>query len=146
MDYWDTSALFKLYAQEADSEWFSDYLSRSDSIVHSSAITAVEIVSASYRQLRAKNLNPSVSSKIAEKLKKDRDARLLIQIPCSDDVVSQAQQVIERAAHHHPPIMIRSMDAIHVASALISGAKTMVATDDRLRVVAALNGLRLIPE
>jgi uncharacterized protein len=145
MDYWDTSALFKLYAQETDSEWFSDYAKGSGSGIYSSDITAVEIVSALYRQFRAKNLNPAVASKIAAKLRSDRDAGFVVFVECSGPVVDEAQRVIERAAYDANPVMIRGMDAIHVASALVHGAGTIVATDDRVRTVAARNGLKLIP-
>jgi predicted nucleic acid-binding protein len=143
--YWDTSALFKVYAEEADSAWFLDFLDRSHTPVRSSSISAVEIVSAAYRQLRAKNLKPFGISEIAKRLRIHRETGRLIHVPCSDEVVTQAQQIIERAAHQSHPIMIRGMDAIHVASALVIGAKTVVATDVRVRSVASFNGLKLIP-
>jgi predicted nucleic acid-binding protein len=42
-------------------------------------------------------------------------------------------------------LMVRSLDAIHVASAVAAGAKTMVATDGRLRKVSRRIGLQLLP-
>ncbi|MEO5926667.1 MAG: type II toxin-antitoxin system VapC family toxin [Bryobacteraceae bacterium] len=145
MDYWDTSALFKLYAEEPDSEWFSDYLERHPAPIYSSAICAIEIPSAAYRQLRAKNLNVLAISEITKRLQIHRDAGRLVHIPCSADVVSQAQRVVILAAGQSHPLMIRSLDAIHVASALAIRAKTMIATDIRVRAVARLSGLKLIP-
>ena len=41
--------------------------------------------------------------------------------------------------------MLRSLDLIHVASALECKAKTLVATDVRLREVAKLAGLQVLP-
>jgi hypothetical protein len=41
--------------------------------------------------------------------------------------------------------MVRSLDAIHVASAVTARAIVMVATDTRLRQVAAMAKLKLVP-
>ena len=41
--------------------------------------------------------------------------------------------------------MLRSLDAIHVASAVIAGSKTMVVTDARLRDIALMAKMRVLP-
>ncbi len=145
MNYWDTSSLFKLYAEEPDSAWFLDFVGHSGEPTYSSSISVIEVVSAAYRQSRAKNLKSFGASEIAKKLQQDRDAGRLIHIACSAEIVSQAQEVVARAAGARQPMMIRSLDAIHIASALAMGAKTMIATDFRVRAVAHLSGLKLIP-
>jgi predicted nucleic acid-binding protein len=76
-----------------------------------------------------------------------RDAALgrLISIPCTQEVINRAVGVADSAASAARPGILRSLDAIQVATALVVGAKTMVATDVRLREAASRNGLKLIP-
>jgi predicted nucleic acid-binding protein len=44
-----------------------------------------------------------------------------------------------------PPLFVRTLDAIHLASAMIAGEKEFVATDKRLRDAALFLGLKVFP-
>ncbi len=75
----------------------------------------------------------------------DIDAGRIVTIPFGRDVIAETQKVVAVAYGRSKPILIRSLDVIHVASALVSKARQLVATDARLREAAALVGLDLIP-
>ena len=44
-----------------------------------------------------------------------------------------------------PPILLRTLDALHLASARVAGETEIVATDKRLREAAKLLGFALFP-
>jgi uncharacterized protein with PIN domain len=50
VNYWDTSALFKIYVPEDDSGYFVDLVVSSDQPIVSSAIAAAEMLCALYRK------------------------------------------------------------------------------------------------
>jgi predicted nucleic acid-binding protein len=67
----------------------------------------------------------------------------------SCDLISLDEEVLERAATDFPVEPIRTLDALHVASALLwesgLGATTMVSLDDRVRGNANALGLKVHP-
>lgn len=75
----------------------------------------------------------------------DADAGRIITAPYGRDVVEQTAKLVRLAFGRRRPPAIRTLDAIHVASALAIKAKALVSTDSRLREVAAAAGLKLVP-
>jgi len=67
----------------------------------------------------------------------------------SCDVISLDETVLDRAADDFPVEPIRTLDALHLASALLwesgIGAATVVSCDDRVRDNARALGLKLHP-
>lgn len=55
-------------------------------------------------------------------------------VPCNPALLAQT-----------PPLPLRTLDAIHLASARVSGEMEIVATDKRLRDAAKLLGFSLFP-
>lgn len=53
--------------------------------------------------------------------------------------------IMARCYRHVQPIPIRTFDAIHLATALVTGEKELVATDRRMRDAARLFGLTFFP-
>ncbi len=66
-------------------------------------------------------------------------------IPNGADVTAEAHALVQKAYSQPQPILIRSLDALHVASALAAKATTLVATDTRLCTVAQMMGLETLP-
>ena len=69
----------------------------------------------------------------------------LVLVPCGEQVFTAAEEIVRLAFRRAQPVMVRSLDAIHVASAVTARARVMVATDARLRQVAAMAKLKLAP-
>ena len=61
------------------------------------------------------------------------------------DIAGEAKKLVELASRPPKGFLIRSLDAIHAASAVISKASFVVATDERLRRATELMGLKLCP-
>jgi predicted nucleic acid-binding protein len=145
MDYWDTSALVKLYAREADSEHFLHLLETAIRPMYASAIADVEVLCALHRKERFQDIAPGSSLRLYERFLSDCATGRIVRVPYGADVASRAEEVVRAAFKRSRPVVIRSLDVIHIASALTIKANRVVATDSRLREVASLNSLALVP-
>ena len=54
-------------------------------------------------------------------------------------------QVLDLCYRQQPPIPLRTLDALHLASARAAGETELVATDKRMRDAAKLLGFALFP-
>ncbi len=145
MIYWDTSALIKLYVPEPDSPYFLKLAAASGETIGSSAILTAEVLCAAYRKERFGELRPGGAAALVRRLMADCKSNRIVLIPYGDDVVAEVRDLVRLALRKTPAVMIRTLDAIHLASAKLGGATRMVATDARLRQAAALAGLAVLP-
>jgi len=143
--YWDTSAILKLYVPEHDSAYFLDLLVRAGQPVFSSAIAAAEVLCALYRKERAEDLGPGGARALSRRFRTDCKAGRVLLAPCGGDVMEEAGRLVKLAFQQRPPIMIRSLDLIHLASASVAKATALVASDKRLRSLGSLLELPLLP-
>lgn len=124
MIYLDTSALAKLVVEEKESQalalWLDD---QPDTVMCTSVIARVELLRACRR--RGPESAPRTLALLAE----------LALVPLSSDVIESAWSV--------DPVGLRSLDAIHVASAASQGGdlNAFVAFDSRLIEAARDIGL-----
>jgi alpha-L-rhamnosidase len=82
---------------------------------------------------------------ISESAVTDPSVRILT-IPFGRDVEFEAEKLIRHVFARPQPVLVRSLDLIHLSMALSAGARTFVATDARLRNAAFLAGLKLLPQ
>lgn len=137
--YFDTSALVKRYVSEPGSAKVSQWIEeRAERAV--SRVALVETMSAFSRRVREKHLTPATRARLWRKLEKDLESFALV------DVVAA---VIDRAAvlcTRHP---LRTLDAVHLASALalrdsLDDDVTFASADESLLRIAEQVGL--VPE
>lgn len=127
MIYLDSSALLKLLHEEVESDALAGWLTaRADSPMVSSELAKVEVVR-TCRRVNAAAL---------------REAKILLGqldlIPLTSDLIDDAADISEST--------LRSLDAIHLASALSirSDLTAFIAYDVRLGEAAAAEGLELL--
>ena len=145
MNYWDTSALLKLYVPEPDSPQFLDLIAETGRPIGSSAIAAVELLCAAHRKEQVGDLKKGGAASAFARFQQDCASGRIVSIPFGDEVLSQAQAVIRAAVSRSREPLLRSLDVIHVATALILRAPAVVATDRRLREMAASVNLKTLP-
>ena len=134
--YLDTSFLLKLYVWEQDSASALDAFPHfSESFV--STLTDVEIASALFRKLPT-----LIARRVHSMYKRDRAASVFLQIPLTDQLYELAQQLVEQ---HSGDLSLRSLDALHLATALHYGAASLATYDRRLRIAAERVGLSTLP-
>ena len=145
MTYWDTSALLKLYVVEPDSPYFLQLIANTDEQIVTSAIAETEFLCALHRKEHAGDLKPGAAKAVFRKFTADAKAGRIVTIPYGADVVAEAEKLVRLAFDQPQPVMLRSLDVIHVSTALASKAGTLVATDTRLRTLATLARLKVRP-
>ncbi len=145
MSCWDTSALVKLYVTEPDSADFLALVAGTGRAIRTSDLARVELYSTLSRKEGAGELPRGRADQLYGFFLAHLSAGMIVSVPLGADVLAEAKVLVKAAHSQQPPLLIRSLDALHVASAVVSGSQTMVATDTRLRAVAQLSGLRLFP-
>lgn len=134
--YFDTSALVKRYVDEPGRRAVQQLLRRHDCVT--SAILPVELRSALRRRVAERTLDGSRVAEILKRVAADRAYWTVVEVGAQ--VLSGAEALVSA----HP---VRTLDAIHVASAQFFGARLSIAdlifvsADKRQTDVAAAIGL-----
>lgn len=127
--YVDSSALLKRSVAEAESDAVEEVLERhvdDEDVLISSSLAWVEVS----RALRSR-LDDEGHEVINEAIEAALSG--IAERPLAADVVSLARRI--------GPIVLRSLDAIHLATAVLIDADVMITYDDRLAVAARQNGI-----
>jgi predicted nucleic acid-binding protein len=106
--YFDTSALVKNYVRESRSSRVRDLLTRYELL--SSAITPIELHSAVQRRHRQREITQQSYDSVISRVASDRAYWQLVEVV--PQVLSKAEDLVKTAN-------VRTLDAIHLASALI---------------------------
>lgn len=136
--YAESSAVLRWLLGQPDGAEVRRVIASAD-IVFSSALTMVECRRAVFRLLATKEITPRNADRLLESLARELGTWHII--PWSDSV-------FERAAGRFPSEPVRSLDAIHLASAMVandSGNVVMLSWDHRVRKNAQLLGLAILP-
>ena len=145
MSYWDTSTLVKLYAQEPDSPAFENHAATTTSQLLTSRIALYE-ARATFRRKEAEGILATGTGQTTyNELLQDVAAGTVRLIELNATVEQEYGQVLNVCYQQAPPISLRTLDALHLAAARVSGETEIVATDRRLRDAAKLLGFSLFP-
>ena len=145
MSYWDTSTLVKLYAQEADSAAFENDALNAPGKALTSRIALYEARATFQRKEAEGILQPGCAQGLYRQLKQDVAAGELRLVELGADVEREYGQVLDLCYQQPPPIPVRTLDALHLASARVAGETELVATDKRRREAAKLLGFFVFP-
>lgn len=137
MQYWDTSALLKLYVREHDSEFFRDLMLHSNMPATTSVIAETEIAAALLRKEFNGHCPPERPRFSPPRFRLDCAQERIRLIPCVPLIALQSERLARLALKQTPRFTVRSLDLIHAASASYIGALSFVATDMRLRDLSA---------
>jgi predicted nucleic acid-binding protein len=137
--YLDSSALAKLYVPEPESDALENFFrDRQDLLISELAIT--EVLSAVARGRREGMLTASQSLEIRDAILADADSGSFNRLDMSPIVHREA----ERLLFNIESIALRTLDALHVAVALLGSATYVVTYDARMRAAALLAGLKAL--
>jgi uncharacterized protein len=142
LTYWDTSALLKLYALEPDSHFFRGLAGMSAAALLTAEIAKVEMLCALHRKESAGDLKPGGADALFAAFLSDIGRGRIVAVAQSEVVLRAIRRLLADTGDATP---LRSLDALHLGSALSSGAEVFVATDKRLREAAGRVGLVLEP-
>ncbi len=139
--YLDSAIITKLLVREEDSGWFERHLTGHP--LWTSELSLAEVCSAILIKERTGHISAVERKSALIRFQNMCDAEQVQLHPLN-------RQVIERAAgllvSCNPDVALRSLDAIHVATALIHSRGSLCATDRRMRTAAQRLGLPCFPE
>jgi predicted nucleic acid-binding protein len=145
VSYWDSSALVKLNVAETDSLLFEQHAAAAAAVPVSSRLALFEIHTALRRKEIEGTLTPGSADTIHKKLLRDVSDGNLRLIVFSQDIEREFDNTIKHCFQHSPPVLVRTLDGIHLASAIAANEKEFVATDKRLRDAAHFLGMTIFP-
>ena len=138
--YLDTAILVKLLVREPDSAFYVRLVDRQ--LVWSSQIAVTECFSALLRKERERAISAAHRRAAWRQIESDvTDGRLAL-VPVTASVLERANTMLERV---HGIVALRSLDAIHLASAEHCGSWPLCSNDARLRAAATLLAMPLTP-
>lgn len=144
MSYWDTSALSKLYLPEADSAGFVQKAANNPVIV-TTRLALYEMRRVAFRKEISGFIQAGTAESVLTQLNQDIAAGLIRVVEIDARVEADFNIIMATCYRHAPPMPIRTLDALHLASSRADGQTELVATDKRLRDAAKLLGFSLFP-
>lgn len=136
--YFDTSALVKLYVSEAHSERARREAARAGQI-SCTPLQTLELQSA-IRQLVGRGTLPAAALSLFEQhLEADRRAHRMREVAV--DLNGAFRRADRLTRTYTERLLCRTLDVLHVATALELGSKRFVSADDRQLVLAKAAGL-----
>lgn len=145
MSYWDTSTLVKLYLLEPDTPQFEQYILNFPGPIVTSRLSLYEARATFRRKESDGALKPNTAEQLYTQLLNDvttGDVRL---IELGAHLESQYAEVLNLSYQQTPPIPLRTLDALQLASVKAAGETVLVTTDNRMRQAGKSLGLTLFP-
>ena len=138
--YLDTSVLVKLFVREPDSEYYGKLAD--GQILCSSVLAYTETWSAMLSRERAGGLTPELRRLAWEAFDRNVTEDLIELVPMSPAIFKRANRIMEFC---HPKVPLRSLDALHLASADQAQDWPLVTRDKRMLDAAVLLGFPVSP-
>lgn len=138
--YLDTSVLVKLFVREPDSEFYGKLTD--GQIVCSSVLAYTEVWSALLAKERAGGLTPEQRRTIWAAFDRNVMADVIELLPMGPAIFKRANRILEVC---HPKVPLRSLDALHLASADQTQDWPLASSDKRMRDAAETLGFPLTP-
>lgn len=137
--YLDTSVAVAIYTHEANSEALEAVLMGGDGYFSSELLRA-EMMRALLVKEKSKVISPSLRAEILTKFG-DHVADGMVQlIPLNDQLVNEAVELMTQV---YPDVLLRTLDAIHLATYLSVDAGPLFTRDKRMLEAARKLGIAL---
>jgi predicted nucleic acid-binding protein len=136
----DASFLFSLYVLDVNSATASAKMRRAVLPLLLTEVGKIEILNAVGLRLFRKELRLSEAKKVYALFREDVERSVVQIVPLPSTTYQQAEQI---ARTHTPVLGTRTLDVLHVASAVALKADTFYTFDQKQASLAAAVGLRL---
>jgi predicted nucleic acid-binding protein len=131
--YLDTAILVKLFVPEPDSEFFGQLTD--GQIVSSSMLAYTELWSALLGKERGGTITAAQRRRAWAAFERNLREETIWMAPLGEAVYKRANRILEQT---HPQVPLRSLDALHLASADQLQDWPLCTSDKRMRAAAAL--------
>jgi len=142
VNYWDTSCLLKLYVREPDSAQYLMLVKEQTAPVFTSVLAEVEFAFALTRKEAEGNLKKGAAVALVQALRDHAAQGRIRFLPISSAVRDLAATLARRCMIGRKPILpLRTLDGIHLATAIEWRATHLLTADIRLQEAACFCGL-----
>jgi predicted nucleic acid-binding protein len=139
----DTGFIASLYLEETTSQAADKALGGKREALPLTPLAMLELRNAFNRAVQRQRIKAAERDALWQDVEADIASGFLVLTPvASDELHQKARQLSDR---HTPTLGTRSLDLLHIASALLLGAKEFFSFDDRQRKAAASEGLKIKP-
>jgi len=145
MRYWDTSVLLKLFVQEEDSALFTALIEEAGAVVHTSEFSRFELLRALWGKRLEGTISRGAEELLMHRFEREVEKKRIILVPVGTEVRRQFEAVLAVCYTRRRPIRVRTLDALHLSSALAARAEQIVCTDARMREAAGAMGMNIYP-
>jgi predicted nucleic acid-binding protein len=141
MTYWDTSCVLKLYAPEADSAAYIAFAARFGPL-RTSDLTKTELFYGLIRKEAAGDIADGMAEMAFAKFADDERKGRFVFYPLGEDVRAEAEKVAHSCYRvADDPVAIRTLDGLHLATAVVAKLREVVTADERMLRALPLVGL-----
>ena len=144
MIYWDTSCVLKLYTRESDSEQWERLAVSLEEDFASSTLLETEMTCALHRKEQRGEVKTDGAETILGLFRNDVQAGRFTLCPIGADVLSHAGTLAAQCYRHAEPVNIRTLDALHLATATLLKCRAIATADERMQAAAQLLGFKTI--
>lgn len=143
MIYWDSSCAIKLYVDEPDSSsWHRLALESGDDGV-SSTLTETELGYALLRKELEGDIGQGEAATLMAAFRRHAAEGLWRLFPAGRDIQEEAMHIGAACYRSSPPLRLRTIDGLHLATARKLGCSGVATADRRMRAAARLLGIPL---
>lgn len=144
MIYWDTSCVLKLYCAESDSLAWQGLAAGAEEGLLSSALLSAELAFALARKEARGDIRRGGAKRLHAQFLRDVQAGRFQLIPVGADVLEGAAQLAARCLLARRPVSLRTLDGIHLATAVLMKCPALATADERMQSASAVLGLEWV--
>lgn len=134
--YWDTSALIKLYASEPDSgDYLRLFLQQPEDLAIS-FLHRVELYFAFCGKESRGEIAAGSARRLFRLFQQHVSGGRYFLIPWGEDVASESRRLLDASLSATPPVMLRSLDGLHLGALRAAKIQTIITADMRMRDAA----------
>lgn len=139
----DTGFVASLYLKESTSAQARAAIEGAPVVLPLTPLAMLELRNAFNRSVQRQRITSVERDALWQDVEADIVSGFLVPTPvASDELHHKARQLSDK---HTPMLGTRSLDLLHIAAALVLGAKEFFSFDDRQRKAAASEGLKVKP-
>jgi len=139
--YWDMSCILALYIKESLSPQAVALATKQEQALTSSAILEHEMIFALHAKEAKGEIPKGSAIRVLTKFQSDLLRGRFMIAPLGRDIVNQASRIAKDCAQAGLPLFLRTLDGIHIATAIELKASVIITSDKRMAAAAAHLGV-----
>ncbi len=140
--YWDTSCVLALYAPEEISSQVAELAFLEKGQIHSSSILEFEMTFAVHAKEARGEIPSGSSAKVLSQFQTDLQRGRYLLVPLGIDIKACTKDIAARTLQAQPHVFLRTLDGIHIATALELGSSELITADVKMAAAATLLGIK----